>query len=175
MPIWRVQKWYIFWTNFNNSTLSWYVTFKNLLLTIGFGYIFKIALFLYNFHESWSWLILLMLQIIHIFPMHFECLHIALVTRHVRSLLKRWTRHWQHGALQGAHVRETSLCVMYFAPWFVTNICSFCWCSKYVTFSLTFCAPVLQNALCVTYGAPRRSLPSRLWGGPLATWAAKPG
>ena len=64
---------------------------------------------------------------------------------------------------------------MYFAPWFVCNIWSFCGCSKYVTFSLTFCAPVLQNALCVTYGAPRRSLPSRLWCGPLATWAAKPG
>ena len=42
-------------------------------------------------------------------------------------------------------------------------------------FFLTFCAPVLQNTLCVTYGAPRRSLLSRLWGGPLATWAAKPG
>ena len=27
----------------------------------------------------------------------------------------------------------------------------------------------------VTYGAPRRSLPSCLWDGPLATWAAKPG
>ena len=42
-------------------------------------------------------------------------------------------------------------------------------------FSLTICALVLQSTLCVTYGAPRRSLPSSLWGGPLATWAAKPG
>ena len=57
----------------------------------------------------------------------------------------------------------------------MSNICSFCKCLKYVTFSLTFCAPVLQKTLCVTYGAPRRSLPSRLWGGPLATWAAQPG
>ena len=42
-------------------------------------------------------------------------------------------------------------------------------------FPSRFAPPNLQNTLCVTYGAPRRSLPSRLWGGPLATWAAKPG
>ena len=105
----------------------------------------------------------------------FQCFHIGLVACYFRSLVKSRTRHWQHGARQGAHVHETSVCVTYFAPWFVNNICSFSWCSKYVTFSLTFCALVRQNTLCVTYGAPRRSLPSRLWGGPLATWAAKPG
>ena len=117
----------------------------------------------------------MLLQLIHIFPMDFQCFHIALAGCHFQSLRKSSTRQWQHDALQGAHVHETSVCVMYVAPRFGTNISSFCRCSKYVTFSITFCAPVLQNTLCVTYGAPRRSPPSRLCGGPLATWAAKPG
>ena len=60
---------------------------------------------------------------------------------------------------------------MYFAPRFGSNICSFCRCSKNVMFSITFCASALQNTLCVTYGAPRRSLPSRFWA---ALWPPGP-
>ena len=116
----------------------------------------------------------MLLHILHIFPMKFQCFQIALAGCHFQSLRKSSTRQWQHDALQGAHVHETSLCVMYFALRSGPKISSFCWCSKYVTFSITFCALVLQNTLCVAYGAIRRSPPSRLWGGPLATWAAKP-
>ena len=107
--------------------------------------------------------------------MNFQCFQIALAGCHFQSLRKSSTRQWQHDALQGAHVHETSLCVIYFALRSGSKILSFCSCSKYVTFSFIFCAPVLQNTLCVTYGAPRPSLPSRLWGGLLATWATKPG
>ena len=85
------------------------------------------------------------------------------------------TRPSQHVSLEDAHVHEMSLCVTPGAPRLGSKSRSLSQCSKYVTFSITFCAPVLQDTVCVTYGAPRRSPPSRLCGGPLATWAAKPG
>ena len=88
---------------------------------------------------------------------------------------KSATRHRQHDALKCAYVQKVSVCVTFGAPRFGTENRSFSICSKYVTFSITFCPPALQNTMCVTYGAPRRSPPSRLWGGPLTTWAAKPG
>ena len=90
------------------------------------------------------------------------------------SLASNKSNTWQHDALQCVHVHEAWLCVMYFAPRFGTKLSFFYRCSTHVTFSITFCAPVLQDVVCVTYGAPRRSPPSRLCGGPLATWAAKP-
>ena len=42
-------------------------------------------------------------------------------------------------------------------------------CSKYVTFSITFGALVLQTTVCVAFGARRRAAPARLLGGALAT------
>ena len=103
--------------------------------------------------------------------MNLQCFHINVVAGLFRSLLKSSKRHWQHDEIQGAHVHETSLCVTYCAPRFGSNICRCCRRSKYVMFSLTFCAPVLQYTLCVAYGAPRRSLPSRLWAG---LWPPEP-
>ena len=48
-------------------------------------------------------------------------------------------------------------------------------CSKYVTFSIAFGAPVLQTTVGVMFGARRRSVPPRLLETSLATWAAKAG
>ena len=48
-------------------------------------------------------------------------------------------------------------------------VCGISECSKYVTFSITFGALVLQTTVCVAFGARRRAAPARLLGGALAT------
>ena len=81
----------------------------------------------------------------------------------------------QHVSLEGAHVHETSLCVAPGAPRLGSKFCSQSQCSTYVTFSITFGAPVLQYTICVTFFARRRAVPPSLLGGGLATQAAQAG
>ena len=81
----------------------------------------------------------------------------------------------QHVTSKGALVHEMSLCVAPGESRCGTNFRALSRCSKYVMFSITFGAHVLQTTVCVTFGARRRSVPSRLLGGALATWAAKAG
>ena len=80
-----------------------------------------------------------------------------------------------HVTLKGAHVHKVSLCVAFGASRFGTNFRALSQCSKYARVSITFRAHVLQTTVCVAFGAPRVSVPSRLLGGALATWAAKAG
>ena len=126
VPIRRMQKVNKLQMDFNTFTVSCCVTLSNLALTNCFGYIFNFVQFSHNFQESQSRLNSLM-QIMHIFPMNFECFHIIVDACHFRSCQNSSTRNWQHGALHGAHVHEASMCVMLFRP-------------------------ALQNKLCVTYG-----------------------
>ena len=85
------------------------------------------------------------------------------------------TRPSQHVSLEDAHVHETSLCVAPGAPRLGSKFRSLSQCSKYVTFSITFRAPVLQHTVCVTFFARRRAVPPSLLGGGLATQAAQAG
>ena len=68
-----------------------------------------------------------------------------------------------------------SLCIPSGAPSLDQIAPSIPGCSKYVTFSTTFGAPVLQTTVCVAFGARRRAAPARLLGGALATSAARAG
>ena len=85
------------------------------------------------------------------------------------------TRPSQHVSLEDAHVHETSLCVAPGAPRLGSKFRSLSQCSKSVTFSITFRAPVLQNTVCVTFFARRRAVPPSLLGGDLVTQAAQAG
>ena len=81
----------------------------------------------------------------------------------------------QHVTVKGAHVHETLVSVTFGAPCVGTILGAASECSKYVTFSIAFGAPVLQTTVCVMFGARRRSVPPRLLETSLATWAAKAG
>ena len=74
---------------------------------------------------------------------------------------------------KGAHVQNSSLCVTFGAPWFGPKNRSFCECSKYVTFSTIFCAPVLRTTVCVAPRARRCEVPCRALGDLLAASAVR--
>ena len=95
------------------------------------------------------------------------------VKRCFASLVKLARDRYQLDVPKGAHVQNSSLCVTFGAPWFGPKNRSFCECSKYVTFSTIFCAPVLRTTVCVAPRARRRFVPSRLLGDPLAASAAR--
>ena len=105
------------------------------------------------------------------FPMFFQCFHVSTGERHFSMFENFTTRHGSHDALQTAHVPNLSLCVTFGAPWFVTQIRSLCECSKYVMFSITFCAHALQTTVSVTFWATCSCAPHVLLGRHLATWA----
>ena len=81
----------------------------------------------------------------------------------------------QHVTVKGGQVHEVSLCVTFVASRFGTNSRALFQSSTYVMFSLAFGAHVLQTTTCVTFGAPRCSVPPRLLETSLATWTAKAG
>ena len=105
--------------------------------------------------------------------MNFECFHVSIATRRFASFATSATRLHQHDALQGAHVRNLSLCVTPGALRFGTRICSFCKCSKYITFSTIICTLVCQITVCVAPRARRRSVSSRVLSDTLAASAAR--
>ena len=105
--------------------------------------------------------------------MLFKCFHVNTCRSHFSTFAKSATRHRQHDALKGAHLQKVSVCVTFGAPRFGTKNRSFSICSKYVTFSMTFCPHVLQTTVCVAPRGRRRSAPSRLCGGILVAVAAR--
>ena len=105
--------------------------------------------------------------------MFFQCFHVNTCYYNFSMFAKSTTCRWQHDALKCAHVQKVSVCVTFGAPRFGTKNRSISICSKYVTFSMTFCPHVLQTTVCAAPCARRRSAPSRLWGGILAAVAAK--
>ncbi len=82
---------------------------------------------------------------------------------------------WNHEAFKRARGRNVLLCVAFGAPSLDPIFRPISGCSKYVTFSITFGAPVLQTTVCVAFGARRRAAPARLLGGALATSTAPAG
>ena len=103
----------------------------------------------------------------------FQCFYVSVVACDHSTFAKLTTRHGRHDALQGAHVRNLSLCVTPGALRFGTRICSFCKCSKYITFSTIICTLVCQITVCVAPRARRRSVPSRVLADPLGASAAR--
>ena len=88
----------------------------------------------------------------------------------------RWTTtRWTHKAFKGGRGHKKSLCVAFGAPSLDPIFRFISGCSKYVTFSITFGAPVLQTTVYVAFGARCRAAPARLLGGALATSAARAG
>ena len=79
------------------------------------------------------------------------------------------TTRWTHEAFKGARGHKKSLRVAFGAPSLDPIFRFISGCSKYVTFSITFGAPVLQTTVCVAFGARCRAAPARLLGGALAT------
>ena len=114
-------------------------------------------------------------QIMHIFPMNFQCFHVNVAWRCFCQVDKMITTRSLRDTFNGAHVHEMLLCVTYFAPSFGSHFCIFSDGSTYVMFSNTFRARVLQTTVCVTFLACRRSVPFHLFGGTFATSAATAG
>ena len=107
--------------------------------------------------------------------MNFQCFLVNVDWHCFCQVDKMEVSRWQHGMLKGAHVHGTSVSVAFGAPCAGTILGALSECSKYVTFSNTFGAPVLQTTVCVAFGARRRSVPPRLLETSLATWAANAG
>ena len=159
--------------DFNNFSFCSCVTSQNRALTNGFGHIFVLLQFFHDRQASLPSLNFIMYQLMHIFPMLFQCFHVNTCYYHFSKFAKSATRHRRHDALTCAHVQKVSVCVTSGAPRFGTKNCAFSICSKYVTCSITFCPHVLQITVCVVPRARRRSAPSRPLGGILAALAAK--
>ena len=107
--------------------------------------------------------------------MNFQCFHVNVDWHCFCRVDKMTASRSRHVTLKGAHVHETSVGVTFCAPCVGTILGAVSECSKYVTFSNTFGAPVLQTTVCVAFGARRRSVPPRLLETSLATWAANAG
>ena len=95
------------------------------------------------------------------------------VKRFFASLVKLARDRYQLDVPKGAHVQNSSLCVTFGAPWFGPKNRSFCECSKYVTFSTIFCAPVRRTTVCVAPRARRCEVPCRALGDLLAASSAR--
>ena len=134
MPILWCRKCYKFPMNFNNFTCCYYVTFKIVALTNGFGHIFILLQLFHDRQASLPSLNFIMCQLMHTFPMCFQCFHVSTRECHFSMFENFTTRHGSHDALQSAHVPNLLLCVACGAPCFESKHLSFCGCSKYVAF-----------------------------------------
>ena len=105
----------------------------------------------------------------HVFPMKYQHFHVDIFRLHLRQSHRSRTARLNAEAFKCARGRKVSLCVTFFAPSLGSMFRLISGCSKYVTFSITFGALVLQTTICVAFGARRRVAPARLLGGALAT------
>ena len=108
-------------------------------------------------------------QLLHVFPMKYQHFRVDIVRLHLRQSHRSRTTRLNAEAFKSARGRKVSLCVTFFAPSLGSMFRLISGCSKYVTFSITFGALVLQTTVCVAFGARRRAAPARLLGGALAT------
>ena len=108
-------------------------------------------------------------QLLHVFPMKYQHFHVDIFRLHLRQSHRSRTPRVNAEAFKCARGRKVSLCVTFFAPSLGSMFRLISGCSKYVTFSITFGALVLQTTVCVAFGARRRAAPARLLGGALAT------
>ena len=99
------------------------------------------------------------IQLLHIFPIVFQCFYVSATRRRVGEVAKFATELSQHEALKGAHVLKTILCVTFGAPRFGTYFNVLTLCQKYTTIHMLSGTHVRQTTLHVTFGARRRSIP----------------
>ena len=150
MPIWCCQKRYIFTMNLNKCVFACHLGFKSRAVTNGLGHIYTKLDLLQGarVHEITPF------QFIHIFPMYFQWFHVNVLCCFSKVHKMRASRS-QLDTLHGPRVHKISLCVAYAASRFGTNFRALSQRSKYVMFSFTFGAPVLQTTLCVAFAARR--------------------
>ena len=103
------------------------------------------------------------------FPMKYQHVRFDIAWLCWRQGNQSTTTRWNHEAFKSARGKKMLLCVTFGAPSLGQMFRPISICSKYVTFSITFGAPVRQTILCVAFGARRRAAPARLLGGALAT------
>ena len=101
--------------------------------------------------------------------MKYQHLHIDIVRLRLRQSHRSRTTRLNAEAFKSARGPKVSLCVTFFAPSLGSIFGLISGWLKYVTFSITFGALVLQTTVCVAFGARRRAAPVRLLGGALAT------
>ena len=92
----------------------------------------------------------------------FLMFYANVVRRRVGEVTKNATDLSQHETLNGAYGHEMTLCVMFFAPNFLTHFRFCIRCSKYTVIHMVWGTCVPQTILCVTFGARPRSIPFSL-------------
>ena len=150
MPILRCQKRYIFTMNLDKCVFACHLGFKSRAVTTGLGHTYTKLDLLQGarVHEITPF------QFIHIVPMYFQWFHVNVLCCFSKVHKMRASRS-QPDTLHGPRVHEISLCVAHAASRFGTNFRALSQRSKYVMFSVTFGAPVLQTTLCVAFTARR--------------------
>ena len=108
-------------------------------------------------------------QLLQVFPMKYQHFHVDIFRLHLRQSHRSRTARLNAEAFKCSRGRKVSLCVTFFAPSLGSMFRLISGCSKYVTFSITFGALVLQTTVCVAFGARRCAAPARVLGGALAT------
>ena len=101
-------------------------------------------------------------QFFNIFPTFFHCFYVSATRLQFCKVTKKVHALLRHDALEGAHVREMTLCVTFGAPPFGMRFRLITRCFKYVVFHMVPGTHVRRTTLCVTFGARRRSIPSGL-------------
>ena len=94
--------------------------------------------------------------------MDFHVFHVNASRLHFGEMTKLGTVLSQHAVLNGAYVREITLCVTFGAPCSGATFRILTRCSKYITISLISGDLVSETTVCVTFGARCRSPPGRL-------------
>ena len=150
MPMLCCQKRYIFTMNLNKCVFACHLGFKSRAVTTGLGHTYTKLDLLQGarVHEITPF------QFIHIVPMYFQWFHVNVLCCFSKVHKMRASRS-QLDTLHGARVHEISLCVTYAASRFGTNSRALSQRSKYVRFSMSFGAHVLQTPMCVASGARR--------------------
>ena len=101
--------------------------------------------------------------------MKYQHFHIDIIRLRLRQSHRSRTTRLNAEAFKSARGPKVSRCVTFFGRLLCSIFRVISGCSKYVTFSITFGALVLQTTVCVAFGARRRAAPARLLGGALVT------
>ena len=102
--------------------------------------------------------------------MVFHCFYVSATRLQLRDVTKKDNALLRHDALEGAHAHENTLCVTSGAPRFRPHFRLLTRCFEYAAFPLLSRTHVRRTALCVTFGARRRSIPSGLLDRLLGHW-----
>ena len=123
-----------------------------------FSYIFCLASTCYENSDPPRLTNISQIQFLHIFPTFFHCFYVSATRLQFCKVTKKVHALLRHDALEGAHVREMTLCVTFGAPPFGERFRRFTRCFKYVVFHMVSGTHVRRTTLCVTFGARGRSI-----------------